>query len=400
MGLSFELMPVSFVAKIKEILTRSPVAFWLALRLISLTVAPLAAMYEGNEANTGSFGKFVLSPWYRYDTQYYVRIVRLGYQTGDITSGFHPLYPWIAHIFNLVTGDALSSLMLVSSIAGFLLTIALYRLVKIDHDSYTSWTATGLFLCWPATISIFTPYTESLFLLLTVWCLLSARRGSFWLAGFAGGLASLTRQQGIFLALPLAWELWEASNRDWRKLIKDWRRWFAVVLVPAGYAAWILYRALAINDVRPNFSSLQGFIYSVMISPSHYQVFHDMQFLPPWTALWKAARILWHGGLHWSAYGDAFLGAVFIAMLVFGWRHLRTSYLIYCVALVLIALSLHTGSAVNPYTSLPRHLFLAFPVFIGLATRYKFRRLGFILFTLALCQELYLCCFVWQTWVL
>jgi hypothetical protein len=84
-------------------------------------------------------------------------------------------------------------------------------------------------------------------------------------------------------------------------------------------------------------------------------------------------------------------------MLVFGWRRLRSSYKAYSLIAVLIALSLKTGM---PYTSLPRHLLAAVPVFIGVAATYKFRRLNFVLLILAIMQALMLCCFVWQTWVL
>jgi hypothetical protein len=377
-----------------------PIALWFALRIVSIPVAGFALLYEHRDWALSSPRAFLLRPWFSYDTEYYVRIVRVGYRAGDLTSGFHPLYPWTAKILDYLLHDPVLSLLTVSSIAGFLLTIAFYRLAILDCTKDVSWTTTALFLCWPVTLAIFAPYTEALFLLLAVCCLLEVRKGQFWRAGLAGGLASLTRQHGIFLTLPMAWEIWEASGRNWRTLISHWQRALAIALVPAGYGVWIAYRAFAISDVTPDFSTPQHFIYSVMISPSHYKVFPNQQFLPPWVALWKAVKILWQGGLHWSAYGDALLGGVFIAMFVIGWRHLRTSYRLYSLAIILVALSYHTGSSVNPYTALPRHMLLAFPVFMGVAGGYKFHRLSFVLITLAICQALFLCCFVWQTWVL
>ena len=387
-------------ASIKTFFGGAPVTLWLALRIVTLVVAVLALLYESSGRVRTTVRDYILLPWFSYDTEYYLRIVRNGYQSTDITSGFHPLYPWLSTIVNFLINDALVSLLLVASLAGLFLTAAFYQLARQDQNPDTAWTATALFLCWPVTIAIFAPYTEALYLLLTTACLLAAALKRYWLAGLIGGLAALTRQQGLFLVLPLAWEIWENSNRNWRLLLKQWPNWLATALVPAGYAFWIVYRAVAINDFNPNFSSTQQFIYSVMVSPKHYQVFSEQQFLPPWISIWKAVKILWLGGLHWSAYGDAFLGIVFIAMFVIAWKHLRTSHRIYCLAIVLIALSLHTGGTVNPYTSLPRHLLAASPVFIGLAAGYKFQRLGFVLFVLALCQMLLLCCFVWQTWVL
>lgn len=394
------MIPSRIPALAKQFFSGAPVTLWLVLRIVSFVVAALALLYESSGRPRRSLREHILLPWFSYDTEYYLQIVRSGYQAADITAGFHPLYPWIAKLVNLLIHDPLASLLIVTSCAGLLLTGAFYQLAKQDHSADAAWTATSLLLCWPVTIAIFAPYTEALYLLLTTACLLAAGLKRYWLAGLIGGLAALTRQQGIFLVLPLAWEIWEGSNRNWRLLVKQWPNWFATLLVPAGYAFWIAYRAIAINDFNPNFSSPQQFIYSVMVSPKHYQVFAEQQFLPPWMAIWKAVRILWQGGMHWSAYGDAFLGIVFIAMFAVAWRHLRTSHRIYCLAIVLIALSLHTGASVNPYTSLPRHLLAASPVFIGLAAAYRFQRLGFVLLVLALCQALLLCCFVWQTWVL
>jgi 4-amino-4-deoxy-L-arabinose transferase-like glycosyltransferase len=288
--------------------------------------------------------------------------------------------------------------MLVSAVAGLLLSLIFYRLARLDYDQNTSWNATALLLCWPSALAIFLPYTEALFVLLAVGCLFAARRGHFWLAGLAGGLAALTRQHGILLTLPLAWEIWEAANRDWRKLVGFWRSLPAVALVPAGYAAWIAYRAIAINDVRPDFSSLQAFVFSVMVSPTAHTIYQEQYFMWPLKALFKAIEILWKGESHWTAWGDAGIAAAFIALLIFSWGKLRTSYRIYSLAVVLLALSLHTG-AINPYISLPRRLLPAFPVFIAVAARYKFRRPAFVLGTLALCQALLLCSYVWETWI-
>jgi len=337
-----------------------------------------------------------LAPFYAWDAFYYVAIVRDGYQAGKSTANFHPLYPWLSAVVNVVFREPLLSLLLVASVAGLLLAQAFYRLALLDCDEQQSWHATALLLLFPASIALFVPYTESLFLLLSVICLLAAREKRFWLAGLAGCLAALTRQQGIFLVIPLAWEAWETLDRSWSNAIK---RLFAITLVPAGYAAWVFYRSLAINDVRPDFSSVQKFIYSVMLSPTTYEILDQQQFLPPWVALWRAAKVLSRSGTYPAAYIDAAMAAVFIGMFVLGWRQLRTSYRIYSTVIILVSLSFFTGP-VNPYISLPRHLLLAFPVFIGYAARQRSGPSPLLIIVLVVCQMTVLCLFVWQKWVL
>lgn len=377
---------------------RRCVSLWVGLRVVSVVVAFLA--FYLRPATRGilaitSLTSFFLSPWYAWDVQYYVEIVRNGYQPGAPTPNFHPLYPWIATLVAVVIREPLLSLLIVSSVAGLLLTVLFYRLARLDIDEQQAWQATALLLVWPVSVALFVPYTEALFLLLSVYCLFAARHRKFWLAGLAGGLASLTRQQGLFLMLPLAWEIWESSERRWSNALKSS---LSVLLVSAGYAVWIVYRLVAINDMHPDFSSLQKFIHSVMVSPASYTIIDDHEFLPPWTALWKAFNVFRHGQPPAGAYVDMALGAVFIGLFVLSWRYLRTTYRVYCVAMVLVSLSFFAGH-INPFIALPRHLLLAFPVFIGLAARFNLRKFPLILVLLIIGQMALLCTFVWQTWV-
>jgi len=198
------------------------VSLWVVLRVVSVVVAFLAFYLRpatrGIVAIT-SLTNFFLSPWYAWDVQYYVEIVRNGYQPGAATPNFHPLYPWIATLVAVIIREPLLSLLLVSSAAGLLLTVLFYCLARLDVDEQQAWQATALLLVWPVSVALFVPYTEALFLLLSVYCLFAARHRKFWLAGLAGGLASLTRQQGLFLMLPLAWEIWESSERRWSKAL-------------------------------------------------------------------------------------------------------------------------------------------------------------------------------------
>ena len=377
---------------------RRCVSLWGVLRVVSLIVAPLAFYLHPPGSGimvVTSLRRFLLSPWYSWDVRYYVEIVRNGYQPGRPTANFHPLYPWISALLAAVIREPLLSLLLVSSIAGLLLTIDFYRLARLDCNEQQAWHATALLLCWPASVGLFLPYTEALFLVLSVYCLFAARHQRFWLAGLAGALATLTRQQGLFLVLPLAWEIWEASGRQWSSAL---RKCLSLLFAPAAYALWVLYRALAINDVHPDFSSIQNFLHTVMISPSSYEITERHAFLPPWLTIWRGLGVFWRHEVSPYAFIDLALSTVFIALLVLSWRYLRTSYRLYSVAIVLVSLSFYAADE-NPFLAMPRHMLLAFPVFIGLAARYQFRRLPFLLILLVECQMGLLVTFVWQRWV-
>jgi len=378
---------------------RWPILVWLCVRIVSLPIALFAYFSQPNVVALNSWRR-LLAPWYAWDAYHYVKIVRGGYKPGDPTANFHPLYPAVSALVSVIVRDDLLALLLVASLASLLLTLTFYQLARLDCDEVQSSQATVLLLVSPFSLALFAPYTEALFLLLSIYCLLAGRQKRFWLAGVAGCFACLTRQQGLFLILPLAWEIWESADRSWPRLLSKWSSWLAVMLVPLGYLAWILFRAFAINDVRPDFSSPQKFIYSVMISPTTYTLLDQQQFLLPWVALWKALQVLWEGRVHSAAYVDALLGLIFVSMFVLGWRFLRTSYRIYSLAIILVSLSFYTGR-INPYISLPRHLLLAFPVYIGfVASRYRIQRFPLLVILLVICQMGLLFLYVRHDWVL
>lgn len=309
--------------------------------------------------------RVLLAPWERWDVEHYLKIVQYGYRMDDGTAQFHPLLSWLATPLAWLTGQPLLALLSVSSIAGVLLVLAFERLARLDLAPEDARTSVWLLMLSPLAAILFAPYTEPLWLLWATLCLLFARQRCWWLAGAAAGLATLTRQQGVFLAVPLAWELWEASGRNWRRALRQWRDWFALALIPASLLLWLGYRAAVLGDLQANFSDPQKLIYSLLISPSASKIVPVQAFVMPWDALWGALVITWRAP-SLNNLIDLVFGAGFLVLLVTAWRQLRLSYRIYVVVITLVSFGYYTGPF-YPYMGLPRHLLLAFPVFIGSA---------------------------------
>ncbi len=84
--------------------------------------------------------------------------------------------------------------------------VVLYRLTALELSESAARRAV-LYLCvFPTGFFLFAPYTESLFLALTVGALYAARRRAWAAAAGLAVLAALTRSPGVLLALPLAVE--------------------------------------------------------------------------------------------------------------------------------------------------------------------------------------------------
>jgi len=308
--------------------------------------------------------RVLLAPWERWDVWGYLQIVTRGYQASDGTVQFHPLFPWLAAPLARLTGNPLLGLMIVASLSGLFMLLAFWRLASLDLDSDSVNVSAWMLLSAPVSFVLFAPYPEALFLLWAVLCFLFARRKSWWLAGGAGALATLTRQQGLLLALPLAWELWESTGRDWRRAVKSWQNWLSLALIPGGMLLWVLYRAWILHDVHVDVSSFHTLVYSLLISPSANLVVPEQTFMWPWQALALALRQFGQA-LDYRQLIDLGLGGIFVLALILGWKQMRMSYRIYAVAVAWVSFSYYTGPK-YPYMGLPRHLLLAFPVFIGL----------------------------------
>jgi len=323
--------------------------------------------------------RVLVAPWARWDVLWYERIVRFGYRPDDGTAQFHPLYPWLAVPLARLGIPPLLALLTVSTLATLGLLVLFYRMAEREAGPSQAAVSTLLFATFPAACVLFAPYPEGLFLLWAALSLKWAREGRPWAAGLAGGLAALTRQQGLFLVFPLAWELWDARRRgraEYRPV-----HGLSLLLVPLGYGLWTAYRLLVLRDASPDFSSVHRLIYSLLISPSASQVVQVQGFLWPWEALRRAILYLARTGDMDTVY-DLVLGGFFLALLALAWRRLRGSDRWYVAAMTLAAFSYHTGS-LHPYMGLPRHLLLAFPVFLplGRVVRRRWQRL--VLVTIA-----------------
>jgi hypothetical protein len=314
---------------------------------------------------TGWLARVVIAPWERWDVEYFLKIASQGYRANDGTLAFHPLHPLLGRfVGEIFGGNYLLGLFIVSNLCGLFFLLCLERLARIDlpHDEANR--ASFYFVLLPAGFIIFAPYTESLFLLCSALTLLMARRGKWLWAGVAGALAVLTRQQGIFLLAPLAWELWEWSGRERRKVLANWRSAIPLLFVPLAMLSWLFYRAFAQGDIAADLSRPQTFIYGLLISRSATEVVPGQSFVMPWKAFWLAVS-------HPDSANtvDLCAGITYLILMAFCWRRLlrlRQSYLIYAVIIFIISFSYSTGLP-HAYMGLPRHCLLAFPLILPLA---------------------------------
>ena len=344
-------------------------ALVLAVALVAVAAFGVDARNEDLFDSAGLTHPFLdslLSPLARWDSVWYLGIAHGGYS--GASSAFFPLYPLLVRAFAVSDspGALLVSAYVVSLASLFGALWLLHRLVALELGSDRLARSSVLLLAvFPGALWFGAPYSESLFLLLSVGTFYAARTGRWWLAGALAALAAASRSAGIVLVVPLLVLWWKSRPR--RLSSVGW-----IALAPFGLAAYSVYLAAAVGD---------GFAYL------HLQDVWFRSFAGPFGGVWDGAVAAWDGlrqlvsgsrtHVYFTAAGgdpidvawhnvELFFFLVVGAVAVVGvLRRLPLAYGAYVVAALALPLSFPVGP--QPLMSLPRFLAVLFPLFMWLA---------------------------------
>jgi hypothetical protein len=367
---------------------------------LGLLALPISALFPDNRleeqvglapgsAPLGQWLQRVLvMPWVRYDVRWYQQIADGGYRAGEGTAAFHPLYPLLARLITpILGGNTYLALLLVSTCACAALCAVFTRYVEDIHGQQYAQPAGWLLLLGPLGFILLIPYNEGLFLTLAVAALWATARERWWLAGLFGALAALTRQQGLALALPLAWALLVALRE---RRARPWHAG-ALLLVPCGYALFVIYRAIALGDLAM-LAQAHGpadFVRGLLVSRSSEIVLGGQRIAWPWDPLIDQVRLIFTTPDSYDLVIDLVLGWAGVLVIALGWRRMPAHERLYSLAIVALTLCYYNGYRA-PSLSLPRHMLLAFPLFVVLARWAGSGRRLRLLVELLACANLFL----------
>ena len=361
-----------------------------ATRLALLCVAVFAALTASTsglrEANAhryddpalthpiGGAGDVLLAPLARWDAVWYLRIADSGYAGDEHRAAFFPLYPLAVRAAGEVGGGSRGARLVASylvSLAAFLGALVLFwRLAAFELGTRLAWPALLLLALFPGALFFGAPYSESLFLLLSVGAFYAARTDAWAWAGLCAAGAAATRSSGILLLLPLA-VLWWQAGRGWRGL------W--LLLGPLGLAAYSAYLGLEHGDALA-FTRVQE------------AWFRD--FAGPMGGVWDATVAAWDGlrqllsgsreHVYFEQAGDDPFRVAAMNLMLYAFFLFAIWAAIGVVQRLPIAYGLWIGAALalplsfpvepQPLMSLPRFLAVLFPIFMWLAIVCEERR--------------------------
>lgn len=335
----------------------------LGFSLLGVLAVSVIAAREGPPAVAGWPIATVESGWHaaltaaeRQDAAWFLAIATRGYDPNDGSAAFFPLYPIAIGVVDRFPGvGPLGAALLVSNacMAGAL--VVLHGLTRLEGMTREAARSTVLLVAlFPTAFFLLAPYSESLFLLLSVSAFWFARRDRWWLAALTGALAAATRSVGIVLVLALVVEAVHRSREDHRPLMPRLAAASAIGLGPLLYLAW--WRARSGDAFEP------------WSAQRHWQ--RELTF--PLRTLADAATDAWRLGGYWLL--DALVVAVVIAAAIAGLWWLRPGYSTYALAGLLVPLAYPWP--VRPLLSMPRFVLVLFPAFWVMARAVERGRLS------------------------
>lgn len=300
------------------------------------------------------FGNPLFWGWANFDGVNYLSIAQKGYIAGIFQHSFFPVYPILIRL--IAPDGALLSLaisgLLIANLFFLTSLFFLWKLLELDYPKKVILLSICSLLFFPTSFFFGSLYTESLFLLLTLASFYFARRGNWFIAGFAGFLAAGTRIYGILLfpALLVEWFGQNKTNREPTKYLSM----LPLLLIPLGLAGymWFLYKTT-------------GNPLSFYTELSIFGEQREGKFILLYQVFWRYAKML----LTVSRYDPLYLTILLevatsllaLVLIIWGYlKKLRPSYLTFAgLGYILPTL---TGS----FSSFPRYVLVLFPVFIML----------------------------------
>jgi len=323
--------------------------------------------------------------WAHWDGEHYVALAAVGYlQSPDnVSPAFFPLYPLLMRSFAELFGGPLSLGTL--SLWGVLISLlalpfALYFIYHIARHGWGEQTAKVSILTlafFPTTFFLNSAYTESLFLALSaasVWAL--RVRKDLLLACALAGFAAATRNVGLFLVVPLAYEwLRGEAGREFGW----WRAAACLALAPSGLFWYAIYLWLRSGNLFL-FYSAQSYWSRKPTDPLTFVTGVFTEAYEGLTGLFRpqplADTVLEDlmGRLNGTTDAYNLLFLLFaVALLLWGLRILPFSLSAY--AFLLVVPAVFFGKPETPLMGFPRYVLVAFPLFIVLAVLLENRRI-------------------------
>lgn len=269
--------------------------------------------------------------------------------------------------------------LLVSNLAFLGALLALFALTADAFGERIARRAIVVTALFPTAFFFLAPYTESLFLFLSILAFRAARWDRWGHVAVAGALAALTRSVGILLIPALLVEAFSAKSGRTRSRRALAGRAAGAAAISLGPLSWFAWWGLAQGN---------------WLAPLDAQRLWGRELQPPWVSLTHAVDLAWSFRSYWLL--DLVLVSIAIAGLALAVPALRPSEITYGGLSLLLPLMDPFWD--RPLLSAPRFAVVVFPALWGLSGVGLGRALPRTLVTAVLAGGWVLCAVLFVNW--
>jgi hypothetical protein len=283
----------------------------------------------------------------RQDAVWYLRLADEGWSTGDASAAFFPLYPLtVRAVAWVLPGDDLLAALLVSNLAFLGALLALFAMTAEAFGDRVARRAIVVAAIFPTAFFFLAPYTESLFLLLSILAFREARHDRWGRVALFGALAALTRSVGILLIPALLLDAFRAGRARSRRALGG--RLAGAAAIALGPLCWFVW---------------WGVVHGNWLAPLDAQRDWGRELQPPWVSLGHAVEFAWRFQSYWLL--DLVIVSIAIGGLALALPALRPSEAAYGALSLLLPLI--DPFADRPLLSVARFAVVVFPALWGLS---------------------------------
>lgn len=296
----------------------------------------------------------IFYPWANFDGVNYLTIATFGYS--KLQYAFFPGYPAAISVLEKIWPDPLAISLIISNLSTIILLFVLYKLIKLNYSDQTALKSVLLFLAYPAAFFLGAAYNESLFLCFVVSSFFFAKKENFYLAAIFAIAASLTRLVGVFL-IPAILLIWWSGKRKKMDL-------FPVLLGGLGFLSVMIFNYIGVGDPL-------SFIHSQPLFGANRSG-GEIILLPQ--VFYRYAKIFISSSAfslnYFVAAQELILVILSLIVIWIGRKKIELPYMVYSLGVIL------TPTLTGTFSSMPRYILAAFPIFIIISqiikTRWKY----------------------------
>lgn len=353
--------------------------FFIAIAIHWLILFLAFTIQSKTSGSTDSFFEFFYKCYIECgDTPHYLYLAEYGYPTFGENINlivFFPLYPLLIKLLSFIVQDYFISGIIISNICMGISVCLLYYLAKLElGEESKAVDSVYAYLLYPFSVFLIGVFTESLFIMLSLLCLIFIKKKKWLLVGITGLLCALTRMQGVVFIASALYVIITTIIKE-KKFDK---RYLYVFITLLGFVIYLILNKAITGDF---FSFL------------HYQKIEPWYNYPNWITanLTQHYEMAFeHPGLSYIIYwAQLILFFISILLLFFGLKRKVSKYLI-VYGVGYLAVTYLQGWMISG----PRYVLSCVPLYIIFATIKNQYLKNILLVMLGILTMFYTLCFL------